>query len=284
MSKNKTAKAKRKQRRQRDRFGVIGVVTVGVILVCATMAGVWRNTAGVRKLRAVFLPSSPPPIPSPDHPSKEYIYAGGKLVATEAPVTLVAPTTLVATTVTSLPAPQVTVTWQATEGADHYQVEKTTKVNVAYSSVNPNVTGLTVTDSDVTPVTAYLYRVRAVDANGNVSPYSNVDVATAISFTDDTLVSNSTLVQAVHINELRQAVDAVRAVTLHLGPADWGGGIQQYVTTIQAKHIQDLRDNLDAARSELGLSPCTYTDNSINALKASYFKKEHIEQIRQCVK
>jgi len=284
MSKNKTAKTRRKQKRRRDRFGVIGVVTVGVILVCATMAGVWRNTAGVRKLRAVFLPSSPPAIPSPDHPSKEYIYAGGKLVATEAPVILIAPQTLVATSVTNLPAPQITITWQASEGAHHYQVEKTTNVNVAYSSVNPNVSGLTVTDSDVTPVTAYLYKVRAVDANGNVSPYSNVDVATAISFTDDTLVSNSTLVQAVHINELRQAVNAVRAVTQNLGPADWGGGIQQYVTTIQAKHIQDLRDNLDEARSALGLSQCTYTDNSINALKASYFKKEHIEQLRNCVK
>ena len=284
MSKKKTAKPKRTQKRRRDKYGAIAVVAAVIILTCATMAGVWRNTAGVRKLRAVFLPSSPPPIPSPDHPSKEYIYAGGKLVATEAPVTLVAPQTLLATTVTSLPAPQITVSWQAAEGAHHYQVEKTTNVNIAYSSVNSNVTGLTVTDSEVTPVTAYLYRVRAVDANGNVSPYSNVDVATAISFTDDTLQSNSTLVQAVHINELRQAVNAVRAVTLNLGPADWGGGVQQYVTTIQAKHIQDLRDNLDEARNALGLSQCTYTDNSINALKASYFKKEHVEQIRQCVK
>ena len=252
------------------------------------MAGVWRNAPGARKLRALFVSPPPVPIPSPDHPSKEYIYAGGKLVATEAPVTLLPPATLVATTVSNVPPAQVTITitWQPTEGANHYQVEKTTNVNTGYSVVNPNVTGNSASDSNVTvsPVTAYLYRVRAVDANGNVSPYSNVDLATAISFTDDTLVSNETPVRAVHITELRQAVDAVRALTTNLGPADWGGGIQQYVTTIQAKHIQDLRENLDAARSALQFPQCTYTDNSINALKASYFKKEHIEQIRNCVK
>ncbi len=288
MSKKKSSELRRAAKRRRDKKRLIGVVAIVIVLTCATMAGVWRNSAGVKRLRAVFLPSAPVPIPSPGNPSKEYVYAGGKLVATEAPVTLVAPSSLVATTVSNLypAAAQINVSWQATQGAHHYEVEKTTNVNTNYSSVNSNVTALNLTDTNVTsnPVTAYLYRVRAVDANGNVSPYSNVDVATAISFEDDTLVSNTTLVKASHVSQLRQAVDAVRAVTANLGPANWGGGITQYVTEIQAVHIQNLRTNLNEARSALGLSPCSYTDNSVEELRASYLKKEHMEQLRNCVK
>ena len=288
MSKKKSSKLRRTAKRRPDKKSLIGVVAIVIVLTCATMAGIWRNSAGVRRFRAVFLPSASVPIPSPGNPSKEYIYAGGKLVATEAPVTLVAPGGLEATTVSNLypAAAQITVSWQETQGAHHYQVEKTTNVNTAYSSVNSNVAGLSLTDTAVTsdPVTAYLYRVRAVDANGNVSPYSNVDVATAISFEDDNLIPNTTLVKASHITQLRQAVNAVRAVTATLGPVDWGGGITQNVTEIQATHIDALRTNLDQARSALLLSACSYSDNSVAALRASYFKKEHIDQIRNCVK
>ncbi len=51
-----------------------------------------------------------------------------------------------------------------------------------------------------------------------------------------------------------------------------------------ATHIHDLRANLDEARGVLGLPQCSYTDNSVEALRASYIKKEHIEQLRNCVK
>lgn len=284
MSNKRTVRRKSRHKRWSTKNGAMVVVAIVTLLTTATMAGIWRNGAGMKRLRAVFLTSSPPSIPPSDHPSKEYIYAGGKLVATEAPVTLVAPASLIATTASNLSPAQIAVSWQATEGANHYEVERTTNVNVAYTSVNSNVAGTTLTDGNVTAVAAYLYRVRAVDASGNVSPYSNIDLATAISFTDDTLQTNVTPVRAAHITELRQAVDAIRAVTSTLGPANWGPGITQNVTTIQATHIQDLRTNLDQARSALGLSACTYTDNSLEALRASFIKKEHIEQLRQCVK
>jgi hypothetical protein len=288
MSNKRSAERRTPGKKWTRKYGSIAVITIITLLTTATMAGIWRNGAAVKRLRAVFLKPPPPPIPSPDHPSKEYIYAGGKLVATEAPVTLTAPLSLVATTASELPPGQVkiNISWQATPGADHYEVEKTTNVAANYTSVNPNVAGLTVADTNVTvnPVTAYLYRVRAVDASGNVSPYSNVDVATAISFTDDTLVRYVTPVRAAHITELRRAVDAIRVVTSTLGPADWGPAIVPNETTIQATHIQNLRNNLDAARSALGFPQCTYSDNSVEALRSVYINKDHIDQIRNCVK
>jgi hypothetical protein len=261
----------------------MAVVLVLALVTCAAMAGIWRNSSGMRRLRAVFLPSQPPPIPSPNNPSKEYIYGGGKLIATEAPVPLLPPANVTATTRTDWNPAQITISWVAVSGADHYEVEKTTNLGGSYSSVDSHAMGTTLNDGNVTPVTAYLYRVRAVDAAGNVSSYSNFDLATAISFIDDTLTAQSTDVKAVHITQLRQAVDAVRA-TANLGAASWGGGITPYSTLIFASHIQDLRTNLDQARSQLGLPPCTYTDNSVAALQASYIKKEHIEQLRNCVK
>ena len=156
-------------------------------------------------------------------------------------------------------------------------------MNASYSQVASNVSGTTFNDTNVTAVTAYLYRVRAVDAQGNASSYSNVDLATAIVFTDDSLFSQSTLVKAAHINELRQAVDAIRTMA-HLPATNWGPSITQFQTQIQATHIQDLRVSLTEVLSALSLPPCSYTDNSLTELRASLIKKEHIEQIRQCVR
>lgn len=280
--KSKRRQASRVKQRPKSRKKLSILIFVIVSLLCvATIGAPWRNLAGSERLPS-FL-SSPPTVPTPSHPTKEYIYAGGKLIATEEPVNLLAPTNLNALTLSNLPAPQISVSWGATTGADHYEIERTTNINGAYTTLSSNWTSTTYTDTNVTAVTAYLYRVRAVDSFGNGSPYSNLDVATAINFTDDTLISQSTLVKAAHVNELRQAVDAVRSAA-NLAPANWGGNVTQFSTTIQATHVDDLRTNLNAALAALGLPSCTYTDNSLTALQASFIKKEHIDQLRQCVK
>lgn len=288
MSKKKTLRQKKRsvwQLSKRKKYLSVAAVGLMTILSLGTVAGPWRNSSGSKRLRALFAAPVPAPtVPPSNNPSKEYIYAGGKLIATEAPLTLLAPNSMAATTLSNLTTPQVSISWQATNGADHYQVERTTNVSTSYTVINSNVGTTSFTDSTVSSVTAYLYRVRAVDSTGNVSAYSNIDLATAISFTDDTLVATSTAVKAAHINELRQAVDAVRATTANLGPANWGGSISSGVTTIQATHIQDLRTNLDQARSVLGLTACSYTDTSLDALRVSFVKKEHIDQLRQCVR
>jgi chitodextrinase len=285
MSKKKAPrKAEGTTASKRKKGLVVTALALTIALCFVTLAGPWSNSPGVKGLRSLFVaPPAPPPLPAPGNPSKEYIYAGGKLIATEEPLALLAPANMMATTLSNLVSPQVSIAWSATAGADHYQVEKTNNVLTAYSIVNSNVVGTAFTDNSVTSVTAYLYRVRAVDSVGNLSPPSNVDLATAISFTDDSLVINSTVVKAAHINELRQTVDAVRA-TANQGLVNWGGSISPNVTIIQATHIQDLRTNLDQARSALGLSPCSYTDPSVEQLRTVRMKKEHIDQLRQCVK
>jgi hypothetical protein len=281
MSSQKFPRQKKRQaikRSRRKRY--VGAAALGLVIVLClgTIAGPWRNTSGARRLRALFAAPAPPTIPSSSNPSKEYIYAGGKLIATEAPVPLVAPASLVATTLSNLSPPQVSISWSATTGADHYQVEKTTNIAANYSVVSSNVSSTSLTDPSVTSVTAYLYRVRAVDSSGNFSPYSNIDLATAISFTDDTLTAGTTTIKYQHLTELRQAVNAVRA-TAGLSAAGWAESISSGVT-IKASHITELRTALDAARSALGLSACSYTNASVGA----QIQKNHIDELRQCVR
>jgi hypothetical protein len=196
---------------------------------------------------------------------------------------LVAPTSLSALTITNSPSPSVTVTWNAVNNAAYYQVERAADKNGPFTQVGSNVNQTTLNDTSVSSVVAYLYRVRAFDAGGNPSPYSSVDLATAISFADDTIGSQSTLFKAAHVNQLRQAIDAIRAMA-HLSAFNWGGNLTQFSTEIQATHIQDLRVALNQALTDLNLAPCSYTDNSVTDLRNSLFKKEHIEQLRQCVK
>jgi hypothetical protein len=264
----------------RPKVAAAAAIALIAALAAGTVVGPWRNTVAANKLRAfVTSPFVPPPLPSPSNPSKEYIYAGSKLIATEVPTTLLAPTALIATTLSNLPVAQVNTSWTATAGAHHYEVERTTNIAANYTTVNSNVTATNFTDTTVSSVVAYLYRVRAVDSSGNVSPYSNVDLATAISFVDDTLQAGATTIKADHITQLRQAVNAVRAITTSLGQVSWAESITPGVS-IKASHIQELRTKLDDARSALGFGPCAYTDASIGQL----IQKVHIDQLRQCVK
>lgn len=282
MSKNKVSRRGKAKstRSRRKKHVIVGALGLAILLSLGTVAGPWRDTRGAKHIRALFWAPAPLPlIPSASNPSKEYIYAGGKLVATEAPVTLIAPSNLAALTLSNENPAKVSISWTATPGADHYEVERTTNLGGSYTVVNSNVATTTFTDTSVTSITAYLYRVRAVDGGGGVSPYSNLDVATAISFTDDTIYTGSTLVKAAHINELRQAVDAVRA-TANLSAVNWGGAVTAGVTTVQADHIQTLRTNLNQARSTLSLSACSYTNVGVDVL----IQKNHIDELRHCVR
>jgi subtilisin family serine protease len=102
------------------------------------------------------------------------------------------------------------------------------------------------------------------------------------TFTDDTLVANVTPVRTQHAIELRQAVDAVRAVAGQ-GPAPWiDPALVPGVTPIKAAHVLELRAYLESAAAELGYSAGSYTDPSLDA--STPIKRVHIEQLRQRIR
>jgi hypothetical protein len=286
MAKKKTPSPQKflaKQHSRRTKLISAGVLALIFTLALGAVVGPFSNTLGAKKFRSLFASAPAPPSPPPPNLSKEYIYAGGRLIATEEPASgsgLPAPANLVANTLSNLTPAQVQISWTATPGADHYEVERTPNVSTNYTQIAGNVTGTTFTDTTVTSVTAYLYRVRAVATGGSVSPYSNLDVATAISFTDDTLTAGSTTVKAAHANELRQAVNAVRAVTTNLSAASWAETITASATPVRASHILELRTKLDEARSALQMPTCSYTSIAVG----DPIQKVHFEQLRVCVK
>jgi hypothetical protein len=249
-----------------------------VLVVFITLAGPFGPSLGFRKMNSS--PASPSPSPTPAIPSKEYIYAGGRLIATEEPSALAAPLNVVASTVSNI---QINISWSVSAGAHHYQVERASNVTGTFTVLNANVSGTAFTDNSVSGVNAYLYRVRSADAVGTLSAPSNLDLATAIVFEDDPFPAAPVLtpIKAQHLVQLRQAVNAVRAAA-NQGAATWSQNpVQQNVTPIMANDIYELRNALDQALGILGLTPGGYTNSS---LSGQGIQKIHIKELRDRVK
>lgn len=200
--------------------------------------------------------------------------ANGNLSLVNGSVTvtaLTAPTGLVAT---ANGTTQVNLTWNAVAGASHYEVWRSFDGGAFALLDSPASPSLI--DGSVVAGKTWLYRVRAV-AGVQTSPFSAVKAATTIVFTDDPLVPRSTRIKAVHITELRAAVNAMRA-SAGLAPlaADPTIGSGQ---RIRAQHITALRTGLNEARAAIGLAALTYTDATLTVIKAV-----HVQELRSGVK
>jgi hypothetical protein len=256
-----------------------------VLAVCVVAAGAalsrWEPVR--RSLGLSSTLTSAPPQAGNLNLAKEYIYSGGRLVATEEPTnsSLPAgppPTNLVATATS---ATSVTLTWTppATGTVTNYVVERRQNVNSPYTALTPNPTSNAFPDNTAVGGIAYLYRVRASFSDGGVSDNSNVDMATTLTFTDDPLTVGVTPIKAGHLSEMRQAVNAVR-LTAGLSPANWTDA-SLVGAAIKAVHVQELRSNLDPALSLLGFTILPYTDPSLQGVAV---KKVHLEELRNRVK
>jgi hypothetical protein len=199
-------------------------VAVIALLLCLSLAGgilaQWR-AARITGLHPMPVPSATTPPPG-SSPSKEYIYAGGRLVATEEPVNvgsaLTVPSDITAHANT---ATQITLSWTSTV-APTYLIERSTN----FQAANNGFTSLTTIDctagcpgtvtytdnlTAATSAVTYLYRVRSLSATQQSSP-SPFDFATTQSFAEQ--IQNQdpgrTSIKATHFLELKDAVNAVR--------------------------------------------------------------------------
>lgn len=171
---------------------------------------------------------------------------------------------------------QVVITWTAVSGATSYQVQRRA-AGGSFATI-ATVTGTTYTDTTASTNTAYLYRVLAV-GSGGTSGASNVDLATTVIFTDDPLIAGSTVIKAVHLAELRTAVNAVRALA-GLSAATFTDAATRGVV-VKAVHINELRSALDAAMSALGLPSGGWTDT---IAARTVIRAVHFQEIRNRVK
>jgi hypothetical protein len=163
--------------------------------------------------------------------------------------------------------------------AASYRVYRTSN-NSIYALVG-NPSGSSFTDAVASVNVAYLYKVVAVDPGSGVSPDSGKVLVTTVAFTDPTLTSGASAIKAVHITQLRTAVNLVRALG-GLGAATFTDPVLSTSTQIKRVHLTQLRSELDTMRSTLGVSALTYTDSTITA-GVTGVKGVHIRELREGV-
>ena len=169
---------------------------------------------------------------------------------------------------------QVQVTWNTVIGATSYEIYRRNPGG----SFTQRGTSLTPSFNDSASAnTAYLYRVRAVNLGGS-SGDSASDLATTVMFTDDPL-SAGVLVKAVHLSELRTAVNAVRAQAGLSTPAYTDPAAPGVI--VRAIHITELRTFLDQAMAALGRTTGGWTNGSLTGIPID---ATHFQEIRNRVK
>jgi hypothetical protein len=284
MSKRLARPRKRSGTKQKKRSRQKLLVIVCLLLSSAFAVGGmawWRVLPGMTKPAMM----APPSNFNANSPSKEYIYAGGRLIATEEAVgpSGPAPTAPTAVAATALSPTSVTITWaMATDPTvDHYEVERAENYQGPYVAVTPNpgAQATSITDTGREESKAYLYRVRAFNASGQSSDY-RIDLATTIIFTDS--LTNTTFIRAQHLVELRRAVNAVRHLAGQ-GDATWtypdpvSTPVEQR-RKIFFEDVTDLRTNLEIALQVLGLSQPYPPSPALE--RGGLVFKEHFQQIR----
>jgi hypothetical protein len=178
----------------------------------------------------------------------------------------------------------VQVTWTAAANAVTYEVSRSAD-NITFTDVSGNPTpacpvSSPFTDSSAVANTAYVYKVKSVDAGTNKSVFSNGDLATTVIFSDDPLAMNTILIKGAHLTELRTAINAVRTLT-GLGAGSYTDLAPSGVIVKKA-HMDEMRTALTPARTALGLST-TYTDPTIT-LNTTLIQAVHFQELRNFVK
>jgi uncharacterized repeat protein (TIGR03803 family) len=162
-------------------------------------------------------------------------------------------------------------------GGTVFQITSTGTTTILHHFTPPNgvgaYVGLTKVGNTTYYGTTYLTSNVTFEAGGHVYRMR----VPAVAFTDDPVVSGSTVIKAVHITELRSRIDVVRAA-YGLGGYPYTGEIS-VGTTIQAVHINDLRTALAQAYSAAKRTPPTYaTDPTLTI--GTVIKAAHINELR----
>jgi hypothetical protein len=234
-------------------------------------------------------------------PSKEYIYAGGRLVATEEPTAVgcTPPTAPVLTT--SVVNSVITLNWTVPAGLESFDVERSQGISAPFSPVASNLSAATyswpdtsVGFSTVNPdgansVVTYIYRVSA--RIGQCTTPSNLDWATNINFAE-VLTPQQTLIKAHHITELRVAVNSVwkaanqtpQTIIWAEPPSGTAAGLAGF--QIKKSHVEELRAKLNQAMDAIqaGYSVQNpYTDPTLFQ-GSTQVKAIHLVELRDRVK
>lgn len=154
---------------------------------------------------------------------------------------------------------------------DHYEVKRgSTLANL--STVYPNEHGTTKDDLGLpSGVNTWVYQVTAVGTSA--TSYSNTGIATTIKFDDDPITPFVTPIRAHHVEQLRQAIDAIRSAA-GLTATNWTDGTSLLNVVIKAQHVSQMQGQLDAALAQLSIPSNPYSPLT------AYIKAQNISEVR----
>jgi len=126
--------------------------------------------------------------------------------------------------------------------------------------------------------------ITARDTAGNTATaVLTVTLTGTFTFTDDPLVAQRTPIQAVHIMELRAAIDGIR-LGLGLTTFDWTDPtLSPGSTSVKVVHLTELRTALNQAYEKVGPTVPTYTDPAVQA-GLTIIKEIHLDELRTAVR
>ncbi|MBI2821380.1 MAG: fibronectin type III domain-containing protein [Acidobacteria bacterium] len=264
---------------------VIADVLLGGLLACAPEAAAQNPVAEApEKTRGVeptgeTLPIFPYSL-TPGTPNREYIYAGDRLLAIDEGNLAVpaAPDNLSAV---ACFGPEIYLIWTDNSSDETGFTLERKAAGGVYTPISLAANMTAYLDTALSASTTYSYRIKASNAGGDSAYSSEVSSATgaAAAFSDDPIVAGVTPVRAVHVSELRQAVNSVRACA-RLAASSWSN-LALAGDPVYAADVQELRDSLGPALSALGTQTPAYTDNPVATGTA--IKKVHVDELRQAV-
>jgi hypothetical protein len=216
---------------------------------------------------------------------------------------LPAPTGVWATTTQGSVNTSVTIRWNAVSGASAYRVEYSTNVQGTFAPIdpaNPNTTQTSRvhTVSATSSPIAYVYRVRCVDSNGNVSSnISSMDYAVAGAqlfaighAVDEPLRKGQSPVKGADVAELRNAIDALRAAASTAAvplPPVWNGAPPP-TGVVTAANLTSMQAPLNAALQVFGWPAFSYTGVpapvACTSAPCVAVLTEHVQQLRDTLR
>jgi len=114
--------------------------------------------------------------------------------------------------------------------------------------------------------------------------FFNLDaIRITLSFTDDSLVARGTVIKAVHIEELRAAINRVR-VARGLSSFAWTDStLTPGTTVVRLVHLTQLRTALNQVYQVVGWTPPSYTDPIVGQ-GGIIIEATHVNELRSAVR
>ena len=219
---------------------------------------------------------------SPEYPLREFIYLGDELIATDAG-SEVPPSAPFAVAAERCYVSRVVLRWFHDGGATGFTIQRKQGAG-SFQSLTPSPplvgSSRQYFDGGLAANTTYTYRIRA-EGQGGSSGYSPDFTATTSLFSDGVITPGVTVVRGAHMEELRAAVNAVRACADLEAFTGWAHPSPLAGNIIRGIDIQELRTQLQPTWSPLGLSEPVYTDGP--GLAGVTIKAIHLTELRNAV-